>query len=91
MKCQKCKKDFPEREIHESHDIPCYLFEGDRKERKNQADKFGRHHLCNECHEKYEFLVLKEWVWKVLFRNVNSFEKEKGKEIAIKQSKNFFS
>lgn len=31
MKCQKCQKNFPEREIHESHDVPCYLFEDKEK------------------------------------------------------------
>ena len=54
MRCSKCKKDFPEKEIQESHDVPCYLFEGNRKGRKNQADKFGRHWLCEGCHKHYE-------------------------------------
>lgn len=54
MKCQKCNKDFEEKDIDESHDVPCYLFEGNRKGRKNQADLFGRHYLCNKCHKLYE-------------------------------------
>ncbi len=54
MKCQKCKGNFPEKKIEESHDVPCYLFEGNRKGRKNQADKYGRHHLCKKCHKEYE-------------------------------------
>ena len=54
MKCEKCKKDFPEKDIHESHDVPCYLFEGNRQGRKNQADKYGRHQLCKDCHDEYE-------------------------------------
>ena len=54
MKCQKCGRDFPECELHESHDVPTYLWEGNRKGRKNQADKFGRHWLCKDCHDKYE-------------------------------------
>ena len=33
MICDKCKKDFPECEIHESHDVPIYIFDGDRKQR----------------------------------------------------------
>lgn len=58
MKCQCCKKDFPENEIEESHDVPVYLFEGDtRNIRKNQADKFGRHNLCKQCHKSYEGFV----------------------------------
>lgn len=54
MKCDLCKKEFEEAEIDESHDVPCYLFEGNRKGRKNQADKYGRHYLCRECHKLYE-------------------------------------
>lgn len=58
MICQKCNGDFPESQIQTSHDVPCYLFEGkDRKERKNQADKFGRHNLCIKCHDIYERMV----------------------------------
>jgi hypothetical protein len=56
MICHKCIEDFPEKEVQLSHDIPCYLFifSGDRKRRKNQADKHGRHWLCKKCHEEYE-------------------------------------
>lgn len=63
MICDKCKRDFPEKEMHDSHDVPCYLFEGNRKARKNQADKLGRHWLCNDrdnhCHKKYEKAIRK--------------------------------
>jgi protein-arginine kinase activator protein McsA len=55
MICQKCNKDFPEKEIEVSHDVPVYMFEGkDRKEKKQQADKYGRHNLCKQCHKTYE-------------------------------------
>ena len=54
MICDYCKKDFEEKDLHESHDVPTYLWEGNRKGRKNQADKFGRHWLCKDCHDKYE-------------------------------------
>lgn len=57
MKCSWCLKDFPEKEIQESHDVPCYLFwkKGKtRRERKHFADKYPRRWLCNECHEEYE-------------------------------------
>ena len=55
MKCAKCGKDFPEKLIHESHDVPCYLFKGyNRQEKKQSADKFQRHLLCEKCHEQYE-------------------------------------
>jgi len=54
MKCDKCEKDFHEKELDESHDVPRYLFEGNRQGRKNQADEFGRHWLCKKCHKEYE-------------------------------------
>lgn len=55
MECQKCKKDYFENLIQESHDVPCYLFSGKhRSDRKNKADKFPRHNLCEKCHDKYE-------------------------------------
>lgn len=55
MICQKCHNNFPENQIQESHDIPVELFEGnDRKERKNLADKHGRHNLCIGCHIEFE-------------------------------------
>ncbi len=55
MKCQKCRRDYPEKKIHDSHDVPCYLFKGkNRKERKPKADMFGRHYICQDCHERYE-------------------------------------
>jgi hypothetical protein len=53
MLCRKCKKDFPESEMQESHDIPKYMFLGD----KNKADKCGRHWLCKKCHDIYEKIV----------------------------------
>lgn len=54
MRCDFCQMEFAEKDIHESHDVPCYLFDGNRQGRKNQADKFGRHWLCKNCHEQYE-------------------------------------
>lgn len=66
MKCNKCGKEFPEEEIEESHIVPTYLFQGfTRKERKNQADKFGREHLCKKCHDEYENKILR-----ILFLNL---------------------
>jgi len=49
MICQKCKKDFPEKEIEVSHNIPKYI---------GGTDKDGRMNLCKECHDKYEFKIL---------------------------------
>ncbi len=57
MKCSFCKKDFAEKDLDESHDVPCYLFyfEKTRKERKHYADKYPRRYLCRPCHKRYEF------------------------------------
>jgi len=54
MKCKQCGRNFLEKEIQESHNVPCYLFDGNRKGRKNQADKYGRTWLCENCHKEYE-------------------------------------
>jgi len=65
MKCSCCKKDFEEKDIHESHDVPCYLFfieAKTRRERKQFADKFTRKWLCKECHDKYERLLRDELI-----------------------------
>jgi len=67
MKCQHCGGDFIEPEIQLSHDVPCYLFCFEavaRKDRKNLADKWGRHNLCEECHMNYDLALndqLKKW------------------------------
>jgi len=58
MECLCCNKFFEEHELDESHDVPCYLFEGNRKGRKNQADAFGRHWLCRTCHRNYEMCLM---------------------------------
>ncbi len=50
MICHQCKKDFDERDLELSHDIPKYM-EG--------KDIDGRHWLCIECHDVYERRVLK--------------------------------
>jgi len=54
MKCLKCGIEFEEKDVQLSHDVPCYLFEGNRQGQKNQADKFKTRWLCETCHKKYE-------------------------------------
>lgn len=56
LKCKICLNDFQEKDIQESHNIPCYLFiySGNRKGQKNAADKFGRQQLCKKCHDQFE-------------------------------------
>ena len=54
--CAKCKETFHESLMHDSHDVPCYLFIDfpNRQSRKQLADKQGRHWLCHKCHKDYE-------------------------------------
>lgn len=86
MNCQKCFRDFPESEIEESHDVPVYLFNGEkRKDQKNQADKFGRHNLCKECHKIYEW-----WIFAEVVSNLNPHDKERLVGIINNYSKNYF-
>lgn len=75
--CFKCKKYFKGNLIDESHNVPCYLFDGDRPRQKKQADKFGISHLCGQCHKKYDFDVLK-----LLFLNLKKID------IEIKENEN---
>lgn len=44
------------KDIEESHDVPCYLFIDfeRRNNKKNRADKLGRHLLCIQHHKEYE-------------------------------------
>ena len=57
MNCDKCGEEFLEKDLDLSHDVPCYLFEGNRKGRKNKADKYGFRWLCKKCHKKYEEIL----------------------------------
>lgn len=50
MRCSKCLKDFEEKNIHGSHDIPKWL---------GGKDSDGRHWLCKDCHDKYELEVIR--------------------------------
>lgn len=74
--CPNKDVDFEERLIHESHDVPCYLFPGyNRQVKKQQADKFGRRYLCLECHDAYENKL------RVIFiKSAEAFAKEHFKE-----------
>lgn len=54
MKCSKCGSVFNESELQLSHDVPKYLFNGN----KEIADKLGRHYLCKTCHQIYEWKVI---------------------------------
>lgn len=82
MICQKCKIDFLEKELDESHDVPCYLFKGNKRNiRKNQADKYGRRWLCKECHKKYE-MGLAFYLLKILPVDIKNKLKEKAQNFS---------
>lgn len=49
MICDKCHRDFEERFLDCSHDIPKYM---------GGSDRDGRHWLCKICHHKYEIKIL---------------------------------
>ena len=81
MNCQKCLLDFPEREIQESHDVPKYMFGGD----KNKADKHGRHWLCKKCHDIYERLV-----FCIAFNILKEEDKERVRERIKSHASHYF-
>lgn len=84
--CAKCLHIFEENEMEESHNIPCYMFDGkNRKERKNKADKFGRKLLCRKCHDIYEKKVAS-----VMFNSLPSFQKQKTILLIKKFSERYF-
>ena len=60
--CQKCGREFPEKEIDESHDIPKYM---------GGTDLDGRHNLCKKCHNNYEWEVIKVGIMKFV-ANLNA-------------------
>jgi len=80
MICEKCGKDFPEREIDVSHDVPKYLFID-----KKEADKWGRHNLCKGCHHEYEVRLVG-----VFFNHIPLDLKDHLKPIAKKYADNYF-
>ena len=57
MICSKCEKDFLEKDIELSHDIPQWL---------GGKDVDGRHNLCRKCHREYEDEVIRMVTMNVL-------------------------
>lgn len=51
IKCDKCNKEYPQKELELSHDVPKYMG-GD--------DSDGRHWLCKKHHKEYELEVIKQ-------------------------------
>ncbi len=86
MRCQKCDGEFEERDIELSHNVPCYLFEGKKRNiRKNQADKYERHNLCKQCHKNYEL-----WLAFNLISTLSISTKKEMIPIADKLGKRYF-
>lgn len=81
MICSKCFKEFPERDLELSHDVPRYMF-SDRKE----ADKWGRHHLCKKCHDTYERMV-----FAICFRKLSEEWKDTLRKSAKAFSERYFN
>jgi len=72
MKCQKCGEDFPENEIHVSHDVPKHI---------GGTDKDGRHYLCKKHHDIYEKMVF-AYMTKNLPKPVKTYMQKRAKEFA---------
>ena len=84
MTCMKCGLEFFEKDIQESHDVPKYMFNGD----KSEADKHGRHLLCEKCHDIYEkiafsvaFNILDDIQKDICRNSVEMFAKKYFKEV----------
>ena len=86
MKCSKCNNDFLEKYIQESHDVPTYIFDGERNVRKQKADLYGRHWLCQKCHDIYEKMV-----FSVMIKEADYDTKQKMIKSAIMFSKRWFN
>lgn len=72
MRCQKCRKDFPENEIHVSHDVPKYI---------GGTDKDGRHNICKKHHDIYEKMVFAFMV-KNLPKPIKMYMRKKAKKFS---------
>lgn len=89
MKCSRCDREFPERELHLSHDVPCYMFEGkDRREKKQEADKHGRRWLCRKHHDMDEKMVFAVMV-DPLSKGIKNEMRKKAKEFSKRWSDGF--
>lgn len=73
MKCNKCHREFPEKEIQLSHDVPKYV---------GGLDSDGRHYLCKKCHDIYEKKVFAFMVKNLPDNPVKEFMREKAKEFS---------
>lgn len=77
MKCQKCKNDFEEKDIQESHDVPKYI---------GGLDSDGRHQICKKCHDIYEKMCFAFMV-RELPENIKQLMRLRAKEFSRRQFK----
>jgi hypothetical protein len=81
MKCSHCNNNFEDKNLQLSHDVPKYSF-NDKKE----ADKFGRHYLCKDCHDIYERLA-----FAIFAKNVPEEIRIKARQSVKEFSKRWFN
>ena len=74
MICQSCKKDFEEKEMQLSHNVPRYM---------GGTDSDGRKWLCKRCHGIYEWTIVK-YVWNMIPEELQKEIKEGIKVYASK-------
>jgi len=75
MKCQKCKENFNEREIHEHHIHPRFM---------NNKNGFGmKCYLCKKCHD-----ILHLKISSILWRFISDNKKQQAINCVIKYTNN---
>jgi len=85
-KCEDCKQLFNENDLHYSHNVPKYVFEGNDNERKNKADKYGTHLLCKRCHDIYEKII-----FSIMIKVLNPEQRENSIKRAVEFSTRYFT
>lgn len=82
MKCNNCPKEFLEKEIQLSHDVPKYI---------GGTDRDGRHYLCQKCHDIYEkcvFVSMVKWLPESIKKHMRLKAKEFAKHFFKKEGEN---
>lgn len=79
--------------LHNSDDVPCYLFEGStRKERERKADKYGVRLLCKRHHYEYDLYLLRSFLSSIdEHPNLEHWEDVKNYQIELSKNINLHS
>lgn len=72
MKCERCGREFEEKDIHLSHDVPKYI---------GGKDSNGRHYFCKKCYDIYEKMVF-AFMTKPLPEKIKEEMRKRAKEFA---------